>query len=72
MCERLSKNYGGVVALDEVSLEFPMSGIVSIIGPNGSGKSTLLDVISGACQPDLGCVYIGGHKVSGQPVHRIA
>ena len=52
------KRYGGVVALRDVSLEFPRGTLTAIVGDNGAGKSTLLKVMSGAEQPDAGRVVL--------------
>ncbi|WP_420620435.1 ATP-binding cassette domain-containing protein [Candidatus Poriferisocius sp.] len=57
---RIHKRYGGVVALRDVSLDFPTGTLTAIVGDNGAGKSTLLKVISGAEQPDAGQVVLHG------------
>jgi ABC-type branched-subunit amino acid transport system ATPase component len=54
----LTKNYGGVTALDDVSLEVVPGTVTALIGPNGSGKSTCLRVLSGAVQADSGSVLL--------------
>lgn len=56
----IHKRYGGVVALRDVSLDFPTGTLTAIVGDNGAGKSTLLKVISGAEQPDAGQVVLHG------------
>ena len=56
--ENLNKRFGGVVALEDVSLEFPSASVTAIIGPNGAGKSTLFNVIAGFLQPDSGAVLM--------------
>ncbi len=56
----IHKRYGGVVALRDVSLDFPSGTLTAIVGDNGAGKSTLLKVISGAEQPDAGQVVLHG------------
>ena len=53
---RVSKNFGGVTAVDSVSIDVPTGMIFSIIGPNGAGKTTLLNMISGFYHPDDGSV----------------
>ncbi|MGO8694455.1 MAG: ABC transporter permease subunit [Rectinemataceae bacterium] len=59
----LSVRFGGVQALDRVSLSIGASEIVSVIGPNGAGKTTLLNVISGFVRPDQGSVEFRGRNV---------
>src|SRR5215208_808064 len=54
--EGVSKRFGGVVAVQDVSLEVPRGAIVSIIGPNGAGKTSLLNMISGFYRPDTGTI----------------
>ena len=58
--EGVSKRFGGVVAVQDVSLEVPRGSIVSIIGPNGAGKTSLLNMISGFYKPDTGRVVLEG------------
>ena len=54
----MTKRYGGLAAVDEVTLEFPPRGISCLIGPNGAGKSTLLDLLSGRQRPTAGTVAL--------------
>ena len=58
--EQVSKSFGGIRALDDVSIEIRASEVVGLIGANGSGKSTLLKVLSGLCQPDSGRITLRG------------
>ncbi len=60
---RCSKRFGGVVALNEVSLAVMPGECIALIGPNGSGKTTLFNVISGFLEPDRGEILIGGRTV---------
>ena len=62
--EGVSKRFGGVVAVQDVSLEVPRGSIVSIIGPNGAGKTSLLNMISGFYKPDTGRVVLEGHDIT--------
>jgi branched-chain amino acid transport system ATP-binding protein len=64
------KRYGGVVALDDVSIQVQPGSITGLIGPNGSGKSTLLDCISGFIRPDAGEVVLQGNRLTRLPPHR--
>src|SRR5215217_6675020 len=58
--EGVSKRFGGVVAVQDVSLEVPRGAIASIIGPNGAGKTSLLNMISGFYRPDGGSITFQG------------
>src|SRR5690349_23935099 len=60
----VSKKFGGVTAVQDVSLEVPRGAIVSIIGPNGAGKTSLLNMISGFYKPDTGRVVLEGHDIT--------
>jgi sulfate-transporting ATPase len=67
----LSVNYGGVVAVDNVSLSVPEGQIVGLIGPNGAGKTTLIDALSGFTRY-RGQVMLAGGSLDGLPPHRRA
>jgi branched-chain amino acid transport system ATP-binding protein len=64
--------FGGVKALDGISLQVNPGEILSIIGPNGAGKTTLFNVISGNVRPTSGSVHVAGCDVTGWPQYRIA
>lgn len=66
------KRFGGVVALDSISLDVKRNEIVGLIGPNGSGKTTLLNVITGVYKPDKGMIKFKGIDITGLPPHMIA
>jgi ABC-type branched-subunit amino acid transport system ATPase component len=68
----LSKNFGGVRAVRDISLEIPAGIVFAIIGPNGAGKSTLLNLMSGIYQPDAGTMQFAGADLVGMPAHRRA
>ena len=59
----VSKSYGGVAAVSDVTLEFPAGSVTAIVGDNGAGKSTLIKILSGVLQPDTGHLEIDGHLV---------
>ncbi|AUL46256.1 high-affinity branched-chain amino acid ABC transporter ATP-binding protein LivG [Bordetella trematum] len=67
----ISKRYGGVQALSDVSLEIAADRFHAIIGPNGAGKSTLLNVMTGLVPPSTGTIDFDGHTLTGRPTHDI-
>jgi len=60
----LSKHFGGVMALQDVSLTVDDGEIVGLVGDNGAGKSTLIKIISGVLHPDGGSIRVGGREVA--------
>ena len=66
------KRFGGLTALDGVSLEVRRGAIFGLIGPNGAGKTTLFNVVTGVYAPDGGSVTFDGVEVSGLKPHAIA
>jgi len=60
----VSKSFGGVQAVNRVSLDVNDGDLLSVIGPNGAGKTTLLNMISGFYHPDTGRILLGGHDVT--------
>jgi branched-chain amino acid transport system ATP-binding protein len=70
--DRVTKTFGGVHALSELSLEVTAGQIVGLIGPNGAGKTTTFNVITGAYRASSGTVLLDGVAVTAQPSHRIA
>jgi len=71
-CTRITKIYGGLRAVDSVSLEVPRHGLFGLCGFNGAGKSTLFNVLAGAVRADEGSVRIGGQDASGWSAMRRA
>jgi branched-chain amino acid transport system ATP-binding protein len=67
--ENLNKSFGGVRAVQNVSIAVPEGAIFAIIGPNGAGKSTLLNLLSGIYQPDSGVLSFGNSNLIGLPAH---
>jgi branched-chain amino acid transport system ATP-binding protein len=69
--ERLSKGFGGVLAVNDVSFTIEAGELLGIMGPNGSGKTTLFNLIAGALRPDHGHIRLQGRDVAGLPPHRL-
>ena len=70
--EHLSKAFGGVQAIKDVSFSIRRGAVHSIIGPNGAGKTTLLNLITGIYAPDRGRIEIHGRDLAGAAAHRFA
>lgn len=68
----LSKHFGGIKAVEEVTFGITKGSIISMIGPNGAGKSTFINVVSGVYMPDAGEVHFEGEDVAGLPAHMMA
>src|SRR5262245_63702045 len=62
--EGVSKRFGGVTAVDGISIDVPKGRILSIIGPNGAGKTSLLNLISGFYKPDRGRILLEGRDIT--------
>ena len=69
--EELSKSFGGVAAIQDVTLQFAPGSLTAIIGPNGAGKTTFFNLISGAIRPDKGRVMLSGEDIVGLPPSQI-
>jgi branched-chain amino acid transport system ATP-binding protein len=67
----LTKRFGALTAVKNVSFKISEKEIVGLIGPNGSGKTTLFNLISGFYKPDSGKVMFRDHEISGLPQHKI-
>jgi len=67
----VTKRFGGLVALNKVSLEVKEHELLGLIGPNGSGKTTLFNVITGYYKPEEGRIYYKGQDITGLRPHRI-
>ncbi len=70
--ENVTKRFGGLVAVDDVSLEVKHGEIIAIVGPNGAGKTTLFNVINGVFLPDAGKIYFEGKEITNVPTFRRA
>ncbi len=67
--DRVSKSYGKLTAVDEVSLRIGAGEMVSLLGPSGCGKTTCLRMIAGLIAPSAGTISVGGRDITGLPVH---
>ena len=69
---KLTKNFKGVLAVNDLDLNVNAGEIVGIIGPNGAGKTTTFNLITGYVHPTKGEVIFNGTNITGQKAHRIA
>jgi branched-chain amino acid transport system ATP-binding protein len=69
--ERVTKRFGGLTAVRDVSIEVREGDLLGVIGPNGAGKTTLFNVISGYYRPEEGRIELDGHDVTGLAPHLI-
>ncbi|MBW1857629.1 MAG: ATP-binding cassette domain-containing protein, partial [Deltaproteobacteria bacterium] len=70
--ENVTKRFGGLVAVDKISLEIKEGELIGIVGPNGSGKTTLFNVISGVYRPEEGKVIFDGKDITRLPAFKRA
>jgi branched-chain amino acid transport system ATP-binding protein len=68
----LTRRFGGVTAVDALSLSVAEGELVSIIGPNGAGKTTMFNLVTGLDQPDAGTVTFAGRDITGLPAEQLA
>ena len=68
----VTKRFGGLTSLNDLSIEVPTGEVLSIIGPNGAGKTTLFNIITGVYTPDEGDVLVNGKSVVGLTPDRVA
>ena len=69
--EGLTKNFGGLRAIDSVSLQFEEGKLTSVIGPNGAGKTTLFNLLTGLIKSDSGKIIFKGEDITKLPIHGI-
>lgn len=67
----VSKHFGGLTALEQVSMDVFEGQIKAVVGPNGAGKTTLFNLITGVYTPDMGSIEFNGKNVKGLPPHNI-
>jgi branched-chain amino acid transport system ATP-binding protein len=68
----LSKSFGALTAVDDVTLGIEAGTLHSIIGPNGAGKTTLFNLLTGTFAPTSGDIFLEKRRITGTPAHRIA
>jgi branched-chain amino acid transport system ATP-binding protein len=69
--ENISKHFGGLKAVDNVSINIPKGSITGLIGPNGAGKTTLFNIIAGLYTPTAGRVFLDGEEITGLKPHQL-
>jgi branched-chain amino acid transport system ATP-binding protein len=69
---RLTRRFGGLYAVNDVSFSVGTGEVVSVVGPNGAGKTTLFNLITGVLKPDAGRVVFDGKDITGAAPHRLA
>ncbi|MGH7078465.1 MAG: ABC transporter ATP-binding protein [Acetobacteraceae bacterium] len=70
--DRLTRRFGGLIAVNDVSFRIEEGEILSLIGPNGAGKSTLFKLVAGFLRPTSGTIRFGNHRIDGMKPHAIA
>jgi branched-chain amino acid transport system ATP-binding protein len=71
VAERVRKEFGGLVATNNIDFSIPRGSIVSLIGPNGAGKTTFFNMLTGVYTPTSGRIVFDGTEVTGKPPHAI-
>jgi len=71
VAHQVRKEFGGLLAVNDLDFAIPQRAIVSLIGPNGAGKTTFFNMLTGLYKPTAGAVIFDGHDVTGKPPHTI-
>ncbi|MBA2360578.1 MAG: ABC transporter ATP-binding protein [Actinobacteria bacterium] len=71
VAEQVRKEFGGLVAVNDVDFTIPTGSITSLIGPNGAGKTTFFNMLTGVYKPTSGRIEFAGENVTGKPPHAI-
>jgi branched-chain amino acid transport system ATP-binding protein len=71
VAEKVRKEFGGLVAVNDVDFKIPEGSIISLIGPNGAGKTTFFNMLTGVYKPTGGRIEFNGENVTGKPPHAI-
>lgn len=67
----LTKQFGGLTAIDHLDLSIEQGQIIGLIGPNGAGKTTVFNIITGVYKVSAGDIVLGGQKITNLPAHRV-
>lgn len=70
--QNVQKSFGGIQAVNGVSLEITTPSLVGLIGPNGAGKTTLTNLIDGVYSPTGGAIFLNGERIDGLPPYQVA
>jgi len=71
VAERVRKEFGGLVATNDIDFAIPRGSIVALIGPNGAGKTTFFNMLTGVYTPTSGSIVFDGEEIAGKPPHAI-
>jgi branched-chain amino acid transport system ATP-binding protein len=71
VAQALRKEFGGLVAVNDVDFTIPERSIVSLIGPNGAGKTTMFNMLTGVYKPTAGAIVFAGEDITGKPPHAV-
>jgi branched-chain amino acid transport system ATP-binding protein len=71
VADQIRKEFGGLLAVNDLDFTIPERSIVSLIGPNGAGKTTFFNMLTGLYKPTSGRITFDGHDVTGKPPHAI-
>jgi len=69
--EGMRKQFGGLVAVNDIDFTVPEGSVVSLIGPNGAGKTTFFNMLTGVYKPTAGRVFFDGSDITGKPPHAV-
>jgi branched-chain amino acid transport system ATP-binding protein len=71
IAQQVRKEFGGLVAVNDVDFAIPQGAIVGLIGPNGAGKTTFFNMLTGVYKPTEGVIVFDEHDITGEPPHKI-
>ena len=71
VAEKVRKQFGGLLATNDIDFAIPRGSIVALIGPNGAGKTTFFNMLTGVYTPTSGSIVFDGEEITGKPPHAI-